>query len=555
LNRLTNAIYQKENVATNSYNERLTYDLNGNITGLYRTGYQDGLELSNPIEIDNLEYGYASNSNQLQLVHDYSQSTNGFKDGNVNDTDFKYDGYGNLILDRNKGIDEITYNHLNLPTEIDFGDSGIIYYIYNALGVKVAKQVRAPEIQDQTDYLSGFQYKNGELQFFPTAEGYVNVTDGEEFNYVYNYTDHLGNIRLSYTFDGRENELKILEENHYYPFGLKHSNYNVDKVDFDKDETGFFVILKSVDRNKNQYKYNGKEFQDELGLNMYSMDMRQYDPAIGRWIVQDPITHHSTSPYTAFDNNPVIWADPSGADSQMPSWMEDIWNRSGSGETNWTNNGQGSFINVPQGEINGSGTAKYLSKDEDNYSRGVAITAPNGKKYYSVDKLKGYTYSDGKKRNGQQKKAGVWSYINNDGYWMWNHVKQQYVLNTSDRGGALNSFPSIGRAGTTYAGGDNPKNSITGDDDYSQPPQNIADYGGLVHDKEYDGLGLSGVEGTLSPQSTGANKNLIYFSNQVISMYNQKKIDPFTGAPVSEATMQAALNMSRAFTIIEQAKK
>ena len=38
-------------------------------------------------------------------------------------------------------------------------------------------------------------------------------------------------------------------------------------------------------------------------------------------------------------------------------------------------------------------------------------------------------------------------------------------------------------------------------------------------------------------------------------MYNQKKIDPFTGAPVSEATMQAALNMSRAFTIIEQAKK
>jgi hypothetical protein len=120
LNRLTNAIYQKENVATNSYNEGLTYDLNGNITGLYRTGYQDGLELSNPIEIDNLEYGYASNSNQLQLVHDYSQSTNGLQDGNVNDTDFKYDGYGNLILDRNKGIDEITYNHLNLPTEIDF---------------------------------------------------------------------------------------------------------------------------------------------------------------------------------------------------------------------------------------------------------------------------------------------------------------------------------------------------------------------------------------------------------------------------------------------------
>lgn len=42
-----------------------------------------------------------------------------------------------------------------------------------------------------------------------------------------------------------------------------------------------------------QYKYNGKEFQGELGLNMYAMDLRQYDPAIARWVVMDPVTHHS----------------------------------------------------------------------------------------------------------------------------------------------------------------------------------------------------------------------------------------------------------------------
>jgi hypothetical protein len=48
---------------------------------------------------------------------------------------------------------------------------------------------------------------------------------------------------------------------------------------------------------------------------MYAMDMRQYDPAIARWVVQDPVTHYDFSPYNAFDNNPVFWADPSGADS------------------------------------------------------------------------------------------------------------------------------------------------------------------------------------------------------------------------------------------------
>ena len=50
---------------------------------------------------------------------------------------------------------------------------------------------------------------------FSTWEGYVNTTGGN--NYVFNYTDHLGNIRLSYTQDPTTQVLTILEENHYYP--------------------------------------------------------------------------------------------------------------------------------------------------------------------------------------------------------------------------------------------------------------------------------------------------------------------------------------------------
>jgi RHS repeat-associated protein len=178
----------------------------------------------------------------------------------------------------------------------------------------VAKQVRAPEIQDQTDYLSGFQYKNGELQFFPTAEGYVKVTDGGKFNYVYNYTDHLGNIRVSYSLNPADGELKILEENHYYPFGLKHSNYNVEIADFDKDETGIFAILKPVERKDYQYKYNGKELQDELGLNWYDYGARNYDPAIGRFFNMDRYseTFMPISTYQYAANNPINYVDYNG---------------------------------------------------------------------------------------------------------------------------------------------------------------------------------------------------------------------------------------------------
>lgn len=111
-----------------------------------------------------------------------------------------------MISDSNKGISEIKYNYLNLPTEISWtGSSNKIRYVYNAAGQKVKKTV----LDKIVDYLDGFQYAGEVLQFFSHPEGYVKATPGVatptspptsySYNYVYNYTDHLGNVRLSYT--------------------------------------------------------------------------------------------------------------------------------------------------------------------------------------------------------------------------------------------------------------------------------------------------------------------------------------------------------------------
>ena len=164
-------------------------------------------------------------------------------------------------------------------------------------------------------YLSGFQYKNTILQFFPHAEGYVNaklIKSNYKFNYVFNFTDHLGNIRLSYSQDPVTNVLKIIEENHYYPFGLKHTNYNSDIATFKvQNETVTIAPSNTVDY---KYKYNGKEYQDELGLNMYDYGARNYDPAIGRWMNIDPLAeqYRRWSPYNFCVNNPMRFIDPDG---------------------------------------------------------------------------------------------------------------------------------------------------------------------------------------------------------------------------------------------------
>src|SRR5690606_34409205 len=146
-----------------------------------------------------------------------------------------------------------------------------------------------------------FQYVGGMLNFFPHAEGYVRATSQTEdpadpqlvFNYVYNYTDNLGNIRLSYTKDPVSNELDILEENNYYPFGLKHKVYGGLTKEYLKEEPenggGGAIRPGVVIDGPYNYKYQGQELQEELGLNWYSFKWRNYMPDIGRFFNVDPL--------------------------------------------------------------------------------------------------------------------------------------------------------------------------------------------------------------------------------------------------------------------------
>ena len=78
-----------------------------------------------------------------------------------------YDDYGNLIEDRNKGITEIVYNHLNLPKKIIFDNSefdGIIEYLYDANGTKLKKTVTDNNASlvtvTTTHYIDGLELQN-----------------------------------------------------------------------------------------------------------------------------------------------------------------------------------------------------------------------------------------------------------------------------------------------------------------------------------------------------------------------------------------------------------
>jgi len=329
LNRIFSAIDN-----TNRYNlTSVSYDKNGNILSLNRKGHLNSAATSFGV-MDNLIYTYDS-GNKLKKVLDNGNDTYGFKDGANQSTEYTYDGNGNMKTDANKGITSILYNHLNLPTEVKFNNSNTkkINYTYAADGTKLRKVVNDNGNVTTTDYAGNYVYENNDLQFFSHAEGYVKATISQakvypqqyaSFDYVYQYKDHLGNVRLSYSDsdgNGTISQSEIIEENNYYPFGLKHKGYNTN-------------VSSSGNSVAQKFKYNGVELEESLGLNLYEMDKRQYDPAIGRFTGIDPITHHQFTPYRAFDNNPVLWTDPTGADSYRYDW----------------NSNDGTYINTTTGE-------------------------------------------------------------------------------------------------------------------------------------------------------------------------------------------------------------
>jgi len=66
--------------------------------------------------------------------------------------------------------------------------------------------------------------------------------------------------------------------------------------------------------SSNEFLFNGKEMQDELGPDWYDYRARMYDPQTGRWHVADTPAESlfEFSPCSYTYNNPVIFIVPAG---------------------------------------------------------------------------------------------------------------------------------------------------------------------------------------------------------------------------------------------------
>jgi RHS repeat-associated protein len=177
---------------------RPAYDLNGNIKNLVRFGKRPDATFG---KIDDLSYIQYQGNQVMQIADSQPNSSGGgFTDGAGASDEFAYDANGNLKKDANKGITSIAYNTLNLVARVDKSATDYVIYTYDATGRKLAQEVfgTTPKV---TDYMSGYVYENNALKYFTHEVGRIVPDPGGPMPWVYQYnlTDHLGNVRLTFT--------------------------------------------------------------------------------------------------------------------------------------------------------------------------------------------------------------------------------------------------------------------------------------------------------------------------------------------------------------------
>nr|WP_176619859.1 RHS repeat-associated core domain-containing protein [Allomuricauda chongwuensis]NVN18057.1 hypothetical protein [Allomuricauda chongwuensis] len=319
-NWLTGADFDPGNNSTAYDVGPITYDANGNIQTLVRNKDPNG---QNSTAMDKLDYNYDPGTpNRLLYVEDGVGAIADADDmGSQDPGNYEYNNIGQLTRDNSQNIDYI-YNTSGLVAEVARNGKPMVKFLYNDRNQRAKKETYGNGILIYTTYyvrdvagqvMAVYNNVGGDpaLAEQPVyGAGRVGVAYNGNNNakmYVYQLTDHLGNVRAVFMKEGNEASLEGYTD--YYPFGMPMPNRTLLSAD------GY------------RYAFQGQEKDPETGKEAFQL--RLWDGRIGRWLTTDPYGQYA-SPYLGMGNDPINGIDPDGGwKSRVGAWLWKTFNGGG----------------------------------------------------------------------------------------------------------------------------------------------------------------------------------------------------------------------------------
>lgn len=214
--------------------------------------------------------------------------------------DYTYDANGNLTRKAERATGRQTlyaYDSENQLTQISFPDGTSAAYRYDALGRRIEKNVGGQitrYVYDGQDIL--FEYAGTTMQArYTHGPGVDEILGVERGGATYFFdTDALGSTA------------RVMSG------GEVKASYSYDSYGSVTNQTG---------SPQSPYLFHGREYDQESGL--YYFRARYYDPAVGRFISEDPIGFAGGLNFYRFSlNNPVNFVDPFGLRPCTDDWLD-----------------------------------------------------------------------------------------------------------------------------------------------------------------------------------------------------------------------------------------
>lgn len=283
----------------------IAYDKNGNITRLIRNA-------TGSTVLDDLTYTIGGSNNQLSAIKDAAVNTipasvNYRTPSTSSASNLNYNAIGQLTVSVPESISSINYFPNGKIKKITFSNGNSSEFEYGAMGEKLKSRYRihATNKAKYIWYIGPYVYEfdSAGVNTFTIKEakvsgGVIRVSSGTNIGngyMVYHLSDHLGNVRVSFTKKTGTNSngtgIDVLSYNDYYAFGgiLPGRSYSMENY---------------------RYAYQGQE-KAEDGTVWDQFELRSYNHDLGRWFSPDPYGQFA-SPYLAMGNNPVSNIDPDG---------------------------------------------------------------------------------------------------------------------------------------------------------------------------------------------------------------------------------------------------